>query len=277
MTKITDKKGLVKLFIVFALIVAVEIAISSAYAFLAGKLGINLPLLVVSLILYGPMIAIAFFYTKICGENLWENCKFKKIKVSTVFLSILLAIVAFPMVSFANVLSQIFVPNVMAQGSEALIDQSIILYLISLIVVAPICEEIIMRGFFHNKLKNYIPFVAAAIISGFCFGVLHLNLNQFCYAWVLGIIFAYVNRASGSIYTSIIIHMVVNAIGGIASLWSLLYLKNQGVSMGEAAEAYRTDSSMMTGSLIFLGVLSIISFFLVRIIIKAIAKRETAE
>ena len=280
MTKNKDTKELIKLIIAFILIVAVEIGIQNLLALYSYKTGSDISVFLASFIIYIPMVAVAIIFTKSSGEKFWENCKFKKIKVSTVFLTILLAIVSFPIVAFMNTLSQLFVPNTVLQASGDLMGASgisVALYLISLIVLAPVFEEIIMRGFFHNKLSKLIPFTVAAIFSGFCFGVLHLNINQFCYAWVLGIIFAYLNRASGSIITSMIHHVTVNAIGGIASVLTSYAAKSQGVDAAAMAEAQRADSSIMVPTLAVLAVLTVIAFFLSRKIIKAIAKRETAE
>lgn len=89
-----------------------------------------------------------------------------------------------------------------------------------LIIVAPIMEEIIFRGFLYKKLipygsKVYILFSAAT------FAMFHGNLNQMFYAFLLGIIFAYVMQVTQSIKYSIILHMIINAMGsGISNIIS---------------------------------------------------------
>ena len=60
-------------------------------------------------------------------------------------------------------------------------------------------------------------------MSGLIFGLMHLNFNQFSYGFVLGVIFAAVVEASGSIYASMAIHFLINfqsaqAINALTSL-----------------------------------------------------------
>ena len=55
-----------------------------------------------------------------------------------------------------------------------------------------------------------MAFGKAALMSGLIFGLMHLNFNQFSYGFVLGVIFAAVVEASGSIYASMAIHFLIN-------------------------------------------------------------------
>jgi membrane protease YdiL (CAAX protease family) len=249
----------------------IGVGVVAAYLSYAG---ITVPFIFYSLSLYIPMIAIAFLYVRKKGDNLWKECGFNKIKTSTVFLTILLTVVSYPMVMFTNYFSQLFAKNTMTQAADNLVGNTPVLYMIAIALLAPVCEEILLRGFFHNRLKKLVPFTAAAILSGFWFGVFHLNLNQFCYAWLLGVVFAYVNRASGSIYTSMIMHVVINSFGGIMLYFQNIYYKSQGKDLAELAESARADSKQMITILVVTGILSIGSFFLTRLIIKTIAKRE---
>ena len=272
--KSIDMKALFKLMGIFVLMMVVGNGIQLGAGFALINAGITVPFIVYSILLYVPMIAIAILYTSNQGEAFWKACGFKKIKAGTVFLAILLTVVFYPMVMFANVFSQLFTQNTVVQGADAIIGDSPVLYIISIALLAPVCEEILLRGFFHNRMKKLIPFTAAAILSGFWFGVLHLNLNQFCYAWLSGIIFAYVNRASGSILTSMIMHFIMNLFGSVAIYLETIFYKNQGKNFAEVAENMRADSNHMMLMLAVTGVLAIASFFLTRLIIKAIAKSE---
>lgn len=269
MEKTIDKAELIKLLIVFA----IEICITLIITFVLPNYGIQLPILAITLILDSLLFIVTLAYTLKKGDTL-KAYGFKKIKVSTFFLTVLLTLVATPMYMFANVLSQLVVPNTIVQNLDGLVGDSVGLSFLAVAVIAPIGEEVVMRGFFQNRFKKVMPFAAAAILSGFLFGVLHLNLNQFCYAWVLGVIFAYTNRASGSILTSIIMHMLINAsnVGMLLVMQSAM--ESIGMDFAEVQETARTDGSTMINNVIVFGVLSIASFFLTRLIIRAIAKRE---
>jgi membrane protease YdiL (CAAX protease family) len=273
MERAEKRSELIKLIIVYAIELLIMIGLEVGFNLL-DKTNANPPMIVKSIIIYGLLLIPVIVYSKKKGDSFLEVCKFKKIKVSTVLLTVLLTIVSCPMYIFANLVSQLFVPNIMAQSMNQILDGSAALALVATTLFAPICEEMICRGFFQNRLKNVLPFMASAIVSGIMFGALHLNLNQFCYAFVLGVIFAYVNRASGTVITSMIMHFLINfgnmlmlmAFSGIAA--------TQGGDLGQMAETARANKQVMLSGISVYGILAIIAFFLCRLIIKAIAKRE---
>ncbi len=84
------------------------------------------------------------------------------------------------------------------------------------ILIAPIMEEIIFRKVLLDKLRRFGD-KPAILMTGFAFGLFHMNLQQFVYATVLGMLFAYITIRTNTIRYAIIIHMIVNFIGiGIA-------------------------------------------------------------
>lgn len=87
-------------------------------------------------------------------------------------------------------------------------------------VVAPIDEEILFRGLMVPRLG----IIASALI----FGLLHYSYNstygiEIVAALVFGLIAGYVYRKTGSIYPSIVAHIMVNALT-VISAYSLLVL-----------------------------------------------------
>lgn len=78
-------------------------------------------------------------------------------------------------------------------------------------VLPAICEEFLHRGVLLNGLKG-IGIKKAIIISSLLFGLIHFNINQFFYAFVLGMLMALVCVVSKSIFPAIIIHFTNNAI-----------------------------------------------------------------
>jgi sodium transport system permease protein len=83
--------------------------------------------------------------------------------------------------------------------------------LILLLAVTPaITEEILFRGFILRSFEHNWPLWKAAVASGFLFGFMHLNPYQFFYAAALGTAFAFLAVRTGSIWTAIIAHLIVN-------------------------------------------------------------------
>ncbi len=81
------------------------------------------------------------------------------------------------------------------------------------ILIAPISEELIFRGVTLKYAQNIMPFLAADIFQAFLFGVFHGNVIQGSYAFVVGLFCGYVCYKGGSIYLSILFHMLFNIFG----------------------------------------------------------------
>ena len=78
-------------------------------------------------------------------------------------------------------------------------------------VLPAFCEEFIHRGILFRGIRT-IGYKKAIVISSLLFGLLHFNINQFFYAFVLGMLMALICVVSKSIYPAIIIHFTNNAI-----------------------------------------------------------------
>ncbi len=274
MEKRIDKIEVVKIVLMFLLEIAITLGVGILLNVISGRSGINIPTYIHVIVLDILLLIPVFVYTIKKGDSIVDAFGFKGIKVATFFQTILLVIVVSPMAMFANVLSQFIVPNTMVQAIDQFAAESVGLTLVATVLCAPVVEEIVCRGFFTNRINKTMSFTAAAIISALMFGVLHMNINQFCYATVLGLIFAYTNRASGSIFTSMIMHIVFNGYN-MALLFMLNWAMEQvGMDFAETAEAGRANTSSMISTAVVFGILAVGSFFLTRVILKSIAKRE---
>lgn len=78
------------------------------------------------------------------------------------------------------------------------------------VILAPICEELMCRGVTMSSAKRALPFWAANILQAFIFGLLHMNWLQGTYAFCLGLVLGYICEKSGTIYCSILLHMLFN-------------------------------------------------------------------
>lgn len=93
------------------------------------------------------------------------------------------------------------------------------------VVIAPVMEELIFR---KMMLDRIVPFGQwrAIVLSGLFFGLFHGNLNQLFYAALLGMVFAYLYTSTGNLRSCIILHMIVNLIGGVVPM-ILFRLENE--------------------------------------------------
>lgn len=81
----------------------------------------------------------------------------------------------------------------------------------ALAVVAPITEEVIFRGLIFTRLDRAMSGRLAVVLSAVVFGLCHGQFIWFCYALLLGMVFGGVTRRSGSIFPSMLMHVVFNA------------------------------------------------------------------
>lgn len=98
--------------------------------------------------------------------------------------------------------------------AEAIMDGNFVVTLIYAAVIAPIFEELIFRKLLLDKLRRFGD-IPAILMTGFAFGLFHLNLSQFFYAAVLGFIFAYVTLRTNTVKYAIVLHMMINFIAAI--------------------------------------------------------------
>lgn len=84
-------------------------------------------------------------------------------------------------------------------------------------VIAPISEELVFRAGIYRFIRQKLGRTPALLISGACFGALHGNYNGFLPLAVLGMLFAVVYEATGSIRVTMIAH-------GLFNLNTLLWL-----------------------------------------------------
>ena len=221
-------KGVNRVFLVMILVSIVSPYLLSPY--LSG-LNLYQSIPVSELIYLIPIIG----YIILGGGEILNELRLKLLGPGTVLLVILLAFLLMPVMSWINLLSMLFVENYVSSGMESLQTGALAKNLIYVALVPAAAEEFMFRGiFFHG----YRPAGArkAAIFSGLCFGLIHMNLNQFCYAFVLGVIFALLVEATGSILSSLIVHFMINS----SSVWILELSRNlySTEEISGAAEAF---------------------------------------
>ena len=102
-----------------------------------------------------------------------------------------------------------------AEQSQYLVGESVIIMVISNMIVAPVVEEVVIRGLMLTRLKKAMPAVWAVLISSLLFGLAHGQILWICYATLLGVILAVVALKTESLTASILLHMVLNIFGTV--------------------------------------------------------------
>lgn len=83
------------------------------------------------------------------------------------------------------------------------------------VILAPIGEELIFRGVTMRLARRALPFWLANIFQALMFGIFHMNWIQGIYAFALGLLLGYVCEKGGSIYYSLLMHILFNFWGTV--------------------------------------------------------------
>ena len=87
-----------------------------------------------------------------------------------------------------------------------------------LVILGPLFEEWIFRKELISRTRKYGE-KTAIVFSALLFGLVHMNLFQFFYAFALGLVFGYVYVRTSKLRYSVVMHMFVNFMGGVAAPW----------------------------------------------------------
>lgn len=92
----------------------------------------------------------------------------------------------------------------------AINEANLLTMLFLAVVIAPVSEEMLMRGVIYPVLRTRFSAYAACIITACLFGALHGNVVQFIITIPLSIIAAWVYEMSRNITYCIMVHMIFN-------------------------------------------------------------------
>ena len=82
----------------------------------------------------------------------------------------------------------------------------------ALVIVAPIAEEIIFRGFLYGKLRNRLNVIPAALIVSIAFGAMHGQWNVGVNVFTLSLVLCALREITGTTYSGILLHMLKNGL-----------------------------------------------------------------
>ena len=77
-------------------------------------------------------------------------------------------------------------------------------------VVPAFSEEMIFRGMILNGLARGIGRVGAIFLSSLLFALVHQNIAQFIYPFIMGIVFSVVTMKTGNLFYAMILHLFNN-------------------------------------------------------------------
>jgi membrane protease YdiL (CAAX protease family) len=84
------------------------------------------------------------------------------------------------------------------------------LMIFAAVVAAPICEEIVFRGYLYSASKHFTGPWVAGICSALVFSATHGSLAPLLPLFILGCILAFIYQKTGSLWAPIAVHFCFN-------------------------------------------------------------------
>ncbi len=236
--------------------------------------GIHVPLWLSLVISQLFLLIPGIVYSKIMGIHLLTDLPYRKIRLHDAIDSVLIGYCMVPLILLINVISSLFATNYLNETQSELTTYPFIGQLLLMAVLPVIAEELLFRGlFYHSYRRNGI--LGAAILSGIIFGAIHLNINQFCYAVVMGTVFALMVEVTGSMFSSMLAHCAVNS-------YSIIMLKIVGLASTsydnieniQAESAAAMTPAVMAVQIVLLLVITCIFLVIARFLFRSMARRN---
>jgi len=125
-----------------------------------------------------------------------------------------------------------------------------------LVIVAPVLEEIWVRGIMYDALKPYGCGIAI-VISSILFGLMHGSMHMLFYTTALGFALGYIRYATDSLFVVTILHAIINAVAAGLLLISAL----AGSVYGES-RLFNTVFNIYILAMLILIVVGVIAFIM---------------
>jgi membrane protease YdiL (CAAX protease family) len=101
---------------------------------------------------------------------------------------------------------------------------ALILTFVSLVILPPIAEEIMMRGFLYGSLREHMSKIGAALLTSVIFAAAHLPEGGsggllwvgFIDTFILSLVLVYLREKTGSLWASITLHALKNGVAFVA-------------------------------------------------------------
>ncbi|MCQ2491513.1 MAG: CPBP family intramembrane metalloprotease [Lachnospiraceae bacterium] len=217
-------------------------------------------------------LVLAGFYFILTKQNPIRALAIKPFHIVSIPFVILYTYLVLPFTSVINAVSQLFVKSyVTAFVNQSLASKGLFLSVLSMALAPAFMEEFVFRGVYYQGIKSD-PKIKAILLSALCFGLMHMNFNQFFYAFFLGICMALMVEATGSLLASMLVHFTFNTTSVV-----MAFSLNHGNLAKDAAEQLSEQAQTLSPEsvkeiVIGLGPFAVIGLLLAFLVLLLIAK-----
>lgn len=275
------KKDFTKVGLGYFSLLVITIILQQIIGFVIRRQGILLPQWLLIIISMMPLYLVG---TPICIKiikkiPIRESHPKEKWGIGKLLLYFMISV---GMMYLGNIISQIAVSLMnrvlsrpMVNPIEDLVMNSgMIINIVIIVIVAPIIEELLFRKVLLDRIRAYGE-GTAVLFSGLTFALFHGNFFQVVYAFLLGVIFAYIYIKSNQIKYCIGFHMAINFMGSVVSVLLVQGIDSEAMTSGDAQRIMEILPSLLP--LLAYGMLMIGCTIASVVVIICLRKRITFE
>ena len=201
-----------------------------------------------------------------------DRLMYRSARPASILMTFLYTLTISPLITLCNLITTLFVDNTVLEYSSEILDMSFPVAVITIAVIPPLCEEFVFRGFVYGGYRRACRPAGSILMSAFLFGLIHGNINQFAYAFIIGIAMALLAEATGSIWPTILMHFLIN-IRSVAAMYLLDYLDN-GIFEEILESGLNTDMNSTLITIAIYAVLSVLTTLMAGAILSWISGHE---
>ncbi len=147
-----------------------------------------------------------------------SRCKPKKLGGYDFFIAMLMALGIMQLGNLVSVLINAIMLTASGRTSASGLDTVMlnlnpVAIFAFVVVIGPLMEELIFRKLIIDRLSEYGALLSA-VMSAMTFGLFHGNLQQYFYAFAVGLFLAFIYIRTRNIRTTVLMHMTLNLVGG---------------------------------------------------------------
>ncbi|MGN0242643.1 MAG: lysostaphin resistance A-like protein [Lachnospiraceae bacterium] len=224
----------------------------------------------ISCLSYGIMLLTVFLYLAAGRFRNVPDLHFHKISLMTVVQVVILAFVSEPFCALFAYLSSLFSKVSLDDTVDTALQNGLGPALLILAILPAFTEELLYRGViqggYRRKDSSFRPILYASLF----FALLHMNFAQIPYAFLYALLMGVVVELTGSIWSSMLIHLVING----TSVMSSFQMMQPGYAETARQAQEQVDNLSVGMTFAVLIPMAFVSLLLTILLLYFIAKRN---
>ncbi len=193
----------------------------------------------------------SILYIIISKKDFKYSFRLNKLSFKSLLIVLGITFAMNPFLMFISAIAaKLFGSSIAESLVESAVNAPFWISVLSIAVTPAICEEALLRGVIMDGYRN-VNVKKMILLNGLLFGLFHLNLHQFAYTFIMGIVLAGVVYITDSIFASMIIHFTNNLLSVI-----LMYMgKDVDPTASMEAAGYSIGNILIIAAIIIVSIL----------------------